>query len=156
MRRLPLVVSLMLLATPLLAAPPSAPSPTLVTLADIFAPAPMPTAGSGQGGSGIPEPGISSTCTANCWDGSTRTCTGTSCSAVNSNCSAGQRGSCTAGGSTTFCPACPTAKTCTATCSPSGSVSCTSPVGDCYKVNNCYAYCDGIYYWCPSHGACPV
>jgi hypothetical protein len=48
---------------------------------------------------------------ANCWDGSVISCQGnnstTSCSATDSNCSAGQRGSVTCDGNTTLCPACP-------------------------------------------------
>ncbi len=47
-------------------------------------------------------------CQANCWNGSTPSCSGTSCSAQDSNCSAGIRGHVTCNGITTFCPACPT------------------------------------------------
>lgn len=155
MRRLPWVVSLMLLATPLIAAPASSPMPA-VTLADIFAPAvPAPTASSG---SGLPGPRLSANCTAHCQGGSTVNCSGTSCSAVDYSCSTGQRGSCTAGGTTTYCPAPVCPKTCTASCAGAGggSVSCTSQAGNCFAINNCYANCDENYFLCPHPaGNCP-
>jgi hypothetical protein len=48
---------------------------------------------------------------ATCWDGSVISCLGnnstTSCSATDSNCSAGQQGSVTCDGNTTACPPCP-------------------------------------------------
>src|SRR6478752_5860402 len=60
-----------------------------------------------------PQIGPKSLCTAsaNCWDGSTVSCSGnnstTSCSATDSNCSVHQRGSVTCDGVTTSCPICP-------------------------------------------------
>jgi hypothetical protein len=60
------------------------------------------------------------------------------------------------------CPA-PTEadRCCTATASCAnaggGSVSCTGTSGDCYAIDDCYAYCDGQYHYCasPPH-ICPI
>lgn len=64
-----------------------------------------------------PEPAFEitpqSVCTAsaNCWDGSTASCSasgpGVTCSAVDSDCDAGVRGQATCDGQTVFCPRCP-------------------------------------------------
>jgi hypothetical protein len=35
-------------------------------------------------------------------------------------------------------------------------VSCSGTTGDCFSVSKCYAYCDGVYHFCPSHGICPL
>jgi hypothetical protein len=146
-----------LCALPALAAPDPAAS---AAFAAIFAPAPevgaQPQAQDVAARQGLPT---KSTSTANCWNGSTVTCSGTTSSAVDSACP-GQRGYCTGTSSGTInCPACPTTG-CTAstTCSPSGSVSCSGASGssDCFSVRNCYAYCDGVYHFCPSHGTCPL
>ncbi len=53
-----------------------------------------------------PGPRPDATCTAVCHNGSTVSCTASSCSAVDASCPS-QRGSVTCGGSTTYCPACP-------------------------------------------------
>lgn len=63
------------------------------------------------------------------------------------------------------CPAPTQADTCnpptcsaTASCSGAGggSVSCNG-TNDCFSVDNCYAYCDGQYNYCPSPpGICPL
>jgi hypothetical protein len=145
-------------ALPLLAAPDPAAS---AAFAAIFAPAPevsaQPQAQDVAARRGLPT---KSTSTANCWDGSTVTCTGTSSSAVNSNCAAGQRGYCT--GTTTgtiYCPVCSTGTGCTATavCSNGSTVSCTgSTAGGCFALRNCYADCGGPLVWCPNHPSCPV
>lgn len=151
------VLALAFCALPALAAPADPGSDAL--LAAIFAPAPAPDPGvAPQPQEAAKRPGIrpKSSCVANCWDGSTVPCSGNTCTATNSSCP-GTTGSCTADGVTSFCPACPTTTcTVTATCSPSGSVSCTSNNNDCFKVNKCYAECDGILHWCPSHGICPL
>jgi len=47
------------------------------------------------------------TCSANCWDGSVVTCTGTTCTGTNSNCAAGERGRVICDGNPTKCPKCP-------------------------------------------------
>jgi hypothetical protein len=96
--------------------------------------------------------GQASVCIAHCWNGSTQTCTGTSCFAVDSSCP-GERGYCwsnTEG--TKYCPECQSCQGCTASCANAGggTVSCTSCTGDYFCVNNCYAYCDGVYHWCPN------
>ncbi|HSL83441.1 MAG TPA: hypothetical protein VLF66_11740, partial [Thermoanaerobaculia bacterium] len=49
----------------------------------------------------------------------------------------------------------------TASCANAGggSVSCTGTTGDCFSVIDCYAYCDGQYYFCPDPGGgliCPL
>lgn len=45
-----------------------------------------------------------SNCSANCGSGSSVSCSGPSCSAVDRNCDIGQRGYCTGSGGTTYCP----------------------------------------------------
>ncbi|HEV8580921.1 MAG TPA: hypothetical protein VGX68_17785 [Thermoanaerobaculia bacterium] len=139
-------------------ADPAGPAPDL--LAAIFA-APggacaLPMAAKPSGPGGV---GAYSDCTAHCQDGSTRTCTGGSCSAVDYSCP-NQRGYCWSDAEGyKYCPipSCP--QTCTASCANAGggSVSCTSYTGDLFCVNNCYAYCDGNYYFCPNpKPICPV
>ena len=49
---------------------------------------------------------IKATCTADCGSSPDVSCTSGSCSAVNRNCAAGQRGYVTCGSSTTYCPVC--------------------------------------------------
>ena len=57
------------------------------------------------------------TATAHCWNGTTVTCQGNnstaSCTATDSNCAVGQRGSVTCDGVTTLCPVCPCNLNCT-------------------------------------------
>jgi hypothetical protein len=113
-------------------------------------------AASKPGGPGGVE--ASSDCTAHCRDGSTRTCTGSSCSAVDYSCP-NQSGYCWSDlEGYKYCPnTCPP-QGCTASCANAGggTVSCTSSTGDYFCVNNCYAYCDGVYHWCPNPKAvCP-
>ncbi|HEY3568374.1 MAG TPA: hypothetical protein VGP73_10620 [Thermoanaerobaculia bacterium] len=99
---------------------------------------------------------VKSSSIAHCWDNTTRTCTGTSSSAVDSNCSAGQQGYCTGTDTGTLsCPTCPTGCSTTVTCSNGSRVSC-SGTSDCFSVNNCYASCDGVLHWCAVHPSCPV
>lgn len=147
-----------LCALPALAA---SPDPLTTARAAIFAPAPVVDAQpQAQEAAARGRLAVKSTSIANCWDGSTVTCTGTSSSAVNSNCSAGQQGYCT--GTTTgtiYCPACPTGGcTATATCSNGTTVSCTSAPGytGCFGLKNCYADCGGALVWCSPHPSCPV
>lgn len=147
------MLALAFCALPALAAPAD---PAEEALAAIFAPAPELGAPAQQDAAKRPGITSKSLCTANCWDGSTVSCSGNTCSATNSNCSAGQRGSCTADGVTTLCPVPCQGCTVTATCLPSGSVSCSSSNNDCFKVNRCYVECDGVMHWCPSHGTCPL
>ena len=92
-----------------------------------------------------------------CWDGTTRTCSGTTASAVDSNCSINQRGYCTGSSTgTLYCPACSTSCYASTPCWGGGSVSCSGTSGDCFSYYQCYAYCDGNYYLCPSTpGECP-
>ncbi len=162
-RALPLAVAL-LAAAPVLAAGP-APTPVAATApmghfvppdqAPLFAalaPAPARAAHGGDVG----NPGALGTCVADCWDGSHVTCTGSSCSEVDSSCGAGQRGYCY--GTDTgyrYCPVCQ-GGSCHAetTCSGGGSVSCDGGPG-CFSVYHCYAYCDDQYHLCPNATNCP-
>lgn len=108
----------------------------------------LPVASKPGGPGGV---GASSVCTAHCQDGSTRTCTGTSCSAIDWSCPS-QSGYCWSNAEGyKYCPAPSCVQGCTASCANAGggSVSCTSYTGDYFCVNNCYAYCDGNYYMCP-------
>jgi hypothetical protein len=98
------LAALAFLVSPAMAAPLSAADQAFI--ASLSAPAPVPAAKR-------PALGEKALCnaSANCWDGSTVSCSGnnstTSCSAADSNCSGGQRGSVTCDGVTTFCPPCP-------------------------------------------------
>lgn len=101
--------------------------------------------------------GAASTCTADCWDGSTVTCDGSSCSAVNSDCDPNMvRGYCEADGTKKHCPPCEECRA-TASCLNGSSVSCTGQ-SHCAEVNSCYAFCDGVEYWCfdADPNTCPV
>ena len=157
-RRLTLGIALLALAfcaLPILASPAD---PLADAYAAIFAPPPDAGGSPSQPQDAAKRPHIKpkATCTAICGNGSTVSCSGVTCAATNASCP-GQQGSCTADGVTTPCSACPaTTCTVTATCSPSGSVSCSSNNNDCLKINNCYAECDGVIHWCPRHGSCPV
>lgn len=139
--------------TPAPAVAPAAANTMTIAQVPLFAALGQPAQPQAHGGT-IPGPGEQGTCTANCWDGSHVTCYGTSCSEVDSNCSSGQRGYCY--GTSTGYLYCPPCQGCTATaiCN-TGSVSCSGSPG-CYAINKCYAYCDGVYHWCPGHGSCPV
>lgn len=83
------------------------------------------------------EPMLSGVCTANCWDGSTRTCTGNSCSATDSNCP-NVRGQCWSDlEGTKFCPFCPD---CALT-------NCGCDAQPCVKNSQC-GTCDGLACFC--------
>ena len=104
------VAALGFLVSPAVAAPLSATDQAFI--ASLAAPAPVPAAKR-------PALGGKALCsaTANCWDGSTVSCSGnnstTSCSATDSNCLVHQRGSVTCDGVTTSCPICPCDLNCT-------------------------------------------
>lgn len=108
-----------------------------------------------------------STCTATCWDGTTRTCTGNTCTAQDSRCKVGERGYCVAdGGLRNNCPPC-LGRACSTstTCDNGGTAACTG-YNNCFSVSGCYAYCeaaddspgDGFYVWCigESPATCPL
>jgi hypothetical protein len=62
---------------------------------------------------------------------------------------------CGSGGACQGCGGC----TVTASCANAGggSVSCTGSCGDSWALDDCYAYCDGTYNWCPSvPWECPI
>ncbi len=84
-----------------------------------------------------PGPTPDATCTATCSGGSTVTCTGTACSAVDSACPS-QRGYVTCGSTTIWCPACappPQCKRCTSD-EECGTTYCGGPdLGVC--INRC-------------------
>ncbi len=96
-----------------------------------------------------------------CGNGSTRSCWGSSCSGTDQSCPAGTGGSCWGSSSgSRSCGSCPVActKTVSANCANAGggTVSCTGECGDAYAFDNCYAYCDGNYNYCPNPtGPCP-
>jgi hypothetical protein len=148
------VMVLMLSALPALAAPAGeAPDP----LAAIFAASPdgacaLPMASKPGLPGGVGE---ASTCTAHCQDGSTRTCTGTSCTAVDWSCPLS--GYCWSNSEGyKYCPAASCPCYASTTCSNGSHVSCQGTNNDCYSVNHCYAYCDGVYHLCPNVGNCPL
>ena len=74
----------------------------------------------------LPAPQLC-TSTATCYDGSTVSCSGNTCSAVDGNCDFGVRGSVTCNGVTSYCPQCP----CDGT-----PVCCT-----CDRTGDCFACC---------------
>jgi hypothetical protein len=135
----------------------ASPDSSAAAWAAIFAPAPaveaQPQAQEvAARGRRLPTKSLS---TAHCWDGSTRTCTGTTTTAVDSNCPS-QQGYCTGASGTSFCPPCPTSCSATVKCSNGSQVSCTG-TNDCFSVPQCYASCDGILYWCSPHPSnCPI
>lgn len=96
-------------------------------------------------------PGAESVCTAHCQDGSTRTCSGTSCSATDSSCPS-QQGYCWSNSEGyKYCPVCQQAPCYTSTtCLDGSQVSCYGTPGTCFSVYQCYAHCDGQYHLCPS------
>lgn len=157
MRKMPWIVAavgIALFVAPALAGPPAEPVGPEV-LAAIFAQAPGQCAASTVGpAEGPGDSGTDADCTARCQDGSTRTCTGTSCQARDYSCSAGQRGYCWSNWEGyKYCPmpTCPTSPCYAQTqCSNGSTVSCTGYNQDCFSVPNCYAHCDGQYYLCPS------
>jgi hypothetical protein len=149
---------LTLVAFPVLADPPGR-SPE-AALAAIFSsaprescalPAPIKTASISETGG----ESTASNCTAHCWDGSTVECTGTpgtTCGAADSSCPE-DRGFCWGNSGNQYCPPCPGQPVCQASaiCSnAAGSVSCTGyqTPADCQHQDYCFAYCDGVYYWC--------
>lgn len=78
---------------------------------------------------------------ADCWDGTTRSCSGgsgTTCIAVDSNCNSGQAGYARCGSTTYACPACPSS------CSFEGA-SCTSSA---FCASKCQLICDSPFGFC--------
>lgn len=99
------LAALGLLTSPAMAAPGSQPAAPVLSAADQAFIASLALA--------APEPVAKrpivgkATCYANCWDGSTVTCSGTTCSGIDSNCSAGERGRVICDGTPVKCPKCP-------------------------------------------------
>ena len=115
-----------------------------------------------QGRNGDPIGGVEeqATCTADCADGSSVTCWGTSCSAYDSNCNTSFRGYCTGTSSgTKYCPS----NECQgpscgayASCPGTGPVSC-SGTSSCHELDGCWVICDGNQTYCPAPAPnCPL
>jgi hypothetical protein len=101
----------------------------------------------------IDGPSAQADCTAQCQDGSTVTCSGSSCSADDYDCDTGERGQCTGSSGTRYCPV-PDCSTCSVsiTCPDGTWLSCSSNENDCEGFQGlCYVRCDGIYQFCPGH-----
>jgi hypothetical protein len=135
--------------------PSTAPSAAdfLATLASGSQCSPLQLAG------GLEEPpGTDADCSARCQNGSTVSCTGTSCEAADWSCSSGQRGYCWSNWEGyKYCPVptCPCYAQ--ARCNDGSYVSCTGYNHDCFAVYGCYAHCDSQYYLCPNPGpSCPL
>jgi hypothetical protein len=129
------LAALGVMTSPAMAVPGSPPSAPVLSAADqaflasLALPDPTPAA---------KRPIVGKTlCVAQCWDGSTVSCSGTSCSGTDSNCAVVQRGSVTCDGVKTRCPACPDCEPelegCLATCSQCGlgSFQCAPYVCNC-------------------------
>lgn len=103
----------------------------------------------------IDGPSAQSVCIAECQDGSTVTCTGSSCNATDASCPA-ERGSCWGSDTgTRYCPVC----TCSATalCPDGSTVSCTGTGDSCFGIKGCYVSCNDHLTWCsPRAKLCPV
>jgi len=88
-----------------------------------------------------------STCIAYCWDGTTRTCTGSSCSAYDSACPE-EQGRCFGSGTPlTYkkCPSCPEQGSCPSpSCLELDGQPCTKPV-TCYAEPDCLSEICGCY-----------
>lgn len=101
---------------------------------------------------GLRDPSPAGDCSADCWDGSTVSCSGTSCSAHDSACP-GVRGECWGSSTgTRYCPVCPNSQcNAYAVCSGSGPVTCTgSSPQSCQELDYCWVICDWNYTFCPN------
>lgn len=100
-------------------------------------------------------PSAQSLCIAECQDGSTVTCSGSSCNATDASCPT-ERGSCWGSDTgTKYCPPC----TCSATalCPDGSTVSCTGTGDSCFGIKGCYVSCNDHLTWCsPRAKLCPV
>jgi hypothetical protein len=94
--------------------------------------------------------------TAQCWDGSTVTCTGTSSSGVDSDCWTGQQGFCWGSSTgTRYCPACPSSCSAFANCPNGNYVFCEGSTS-CFAMDGCWVECDGWWTACPGARDCPI
>lgn len=142
--RLLLVASLCLLAVPVFAAQPAPSQPAVAPSASHDAPSFVAAL--------LPAPlaeGTTSVCIANCWDGSTVTCTGSSCTATDSSCNT-VRGNCWSNAEgTKNCPPC----NCSPTCSELDGTSCVRGTRTCYEPYlNCHPFtcsCNNHQWLCP-------
>lgn len=112
----------------------------------------------------IDGPSAQSDCTAQCQDGTTVTCSGSSCSAVDYSCMGNERGQCTGSSGTEYCPAldidqCPVTCTASKTCPDGTYLYCEGHFGTSAcegGADFCYVMCDGgteylNYQWCPGY-----
>lgn len=107
-------------------------------------------------GNGVGGVETQSTCQASCWNGTSVSCSGSSCSAYDSSCGNGFRGYCTGSTSgTKYCPVCPGC-TANATCPFGSSISCTGTY-ECQEYPDCWVSCDGVVTECfpQSKYGCP-
>lgn len=74
-------------------------------------------------------------CTANCQGAGTASCSGTTCSAVNRNCAAGERGYAQCGSTTQYCNECPLCGACLdgTPCATSNDCGCPQQGGFCFQ-----------------------
>ena len=157
------IAALCLIALPVLAAQPAAtPEADVVAAPDVAAPAAPAvdeTAAPATSAACPIEPlaeasflSTLSTCIADCWDGSTVTCAGPSCQAVDSACSSGQRGYCSSTeGGYVYCPAC---ISCSPSCDDVDGQVCKPHNGTCRMLigGTCHSYtcpCNNGYRICP-------
>jgi len=138
-----LTVALCLLAVPVLAAPPAPAQAPATQASPAFIAALMPAP--------LAE-ATTSVCVAHCWDGSTVTCTGTSCNATDSSCTAVQ-GNCWSNvEGTKYCPQCicnprfPHCKDIEGQSCTSGTQVCVDPDLHCNKF---YCSCWNNVWVCP-------
>jgi hypothetical protein len=102
------------------ATPPAEAAPAAVSLDALFD---RPACVAAAKDTGFNPVQLSCSAQATCWNGSILSCSDSgagTCTGVNSNCSVGQQGYVSCGGSTTLCPDCPTAcdvQLCTLRCS---------------------------------------
>ncbi len=92
-------------------------------------------------GGDLPGPSEQSTCTATCTEGPNQQCSGTSCHAVNQNCSTGVQGYAECDGTYHYCAACPGGGCTFFECRHA----CYCPGGFSYCVDISTCECDCIY-----------
>lgn len=148
-------ICLCLVALPVLAAQSSASEPAAATVTEPSTALEAPAAPLSCPAAELPDAlplSTLSVCTAQCWDGSTRTCSGSSCTATDSACRGWQQGSCWSNvEGTKKCPLCP----CTRTphCSDLEGTACGSGTTTCYEPTlNCHPLtcsCNNHVWVCP-------
>jgi len=128
---------------------PAVPAPSLSDQAFIasLAGTPAPELAAKKPSAKKPAFGVKSFCSANCWNGGTVDCSGSSCSAADGNCSWGEPGHVTCDGATTWCSSCPG-------CGPywcNGEYSCAA---NCSNLGCDYDYTCSDYPSCSDNCRC--